>query len=87
MSFFRTFLYVSTVLLLLGSMYIGNFYLDDLIPKELSEFKARVQITKLSTTVIRLSKDLMELKKEKEAYRGTKNAKQTGRIVQKRPCR
>ena len=66
MSFFRTFLYVSTVLLLLGSMYIGNFYLDDLIPKELSEFKARVQITKLSTTVIRLSKDLMELKKKKK---------------------
>ena len=66
MSFFRSFLYVSTVLLLLGSMYIGNFFLDDLIPRELSEFKARVQISKLSTTVIRLSKDLMELKKKKK---------------------
>ena len=47
-------------------MYIGNFFLDDLIPRELSEFKARVQISKLSTTVIRLSKDLMELKKKKK---------------------
>lgn len=66
MSLFRKFLYVSTALLVLGSMYMGNFFLDDFISKEFSEFKARVQVSKLSTTVVRLSKDLMELKKKKK---------------------
>ena len=74
MSLFHKFLYVSTALLLLGSMYI-NFFLDDLIPKEFSEFKAQVkyQIIHDSRSFVQRSNGA---EKEEEASKGTKNAKQ-----------